>query len=86
MPVIVKLFLSVAGDPPGFVTTTFHYPGIRPAIGIVQVIFVGVTTTFVAIQSVYPVRVSLTVAPVTKPVPGRFVMVTGPVFGAVWSD
>jgi hypothetical protein len=50
----------------------------------VQVILVEATTRFVEIPSVYPVRICLTVAPDTKPVPARFVMETGPVFGAVW--
>ena len=75
---------NVAEVPSGLVTTTFHCPVPFPVRSKVQVIFVGETPiTPVAGISGLPVFVSFTVAPETKPVPIRSVMLTALVFMAV---
>ena len=82
-PIIVKAFSFVTVFPP-VVTTTFQLPVGFPDRGSVQVICVGDTTvTPEATISVSPVLESFTVAGDTKLVPDRFVIVTGPEFGAV---
>ena len=75
---------NVAEVPSGLVTTTFHCPAPIPLRLTLQVIFVGETTvTPVAVISGLPVFVRFTVAPETKPVPIRSVMLTAPAFIAV---
>ena len=73
---IVKPLASIAELPPGFVTTTFHWPVIAPAgMAKLHVIFVGDTTViFVAGMSDWPDRLSFGADPLTNPVPSRLLM------------
>ena len=63
------------------VTTTLYWPAILFVKSNVVVMFVGdTTTTLLPVISENPVPFSLTVLPVTKFVPARFVMLIADVF------
>ncbi len=75
--VTVKPLFSVPNWVSVLVTTTFHGPAAAPVRLKLQVICVGeTTTTELALISVLPLFVSLTVAPGRNPVPARLVIFT----------
>lgn len=74
---ILNPFASVPDCPSGFVTTSVRWPVAAPARLNLQVILVELTrTTLVATMSGSQDFVSLTEAPVRKPVPARLVILT----------
>ena len=75
----VNPFCNTPGADEGLVTVTFHLPAVTPSRSNLQIIMVGLitTTSYASTSGPAVLFTSFTVAPDSKLVPARFVIVTG---------